>query len=343
MTEHAIEIDRYGGPEELVWRAVRAPRARARRGSHPHALRRGQPRRHRDPARRVADRARRPVPVHPGARGGRRRRQRRRPRDRDLAGRPRDHDDAAPRRGLGRAAGRLRRVRRRGPRHLARFAPRSTPSRFRARARRRDRRGGARAAGAGVAREIVIHGASGGVGSAAVALASARGAEVIAVLPRRGKEDYVRSLGAARVVRLDEAGLLDALGPRSVDAVLETTGARTFADSAALLRRGGRLCLVGALTGPELAAFGLGSHAGARADRLELGEPHRRRAAPARRADRRARARRAPGHAGDHRFALADAAAPTSRSRPASSPAARCCASRVTRTGASSDKTSRSA
>ena len=99
---------------------------------------------------------------------------------------------------------------------------------------------------------VVVHGASGGVGSAAVALASTRGAEVIAVLPRAGKDDYVRGLGAARVVHLDEQGLLDALGPRSVDAVLETTGARTFADSAAVLRRGGRLCLVGALTGAEL-------------------------------------------------------------------------------------------
>ena len=99
---------------------------------------------------------------------------------------------------------------------------------------------------------IVVHGASGGVGSAAVALAGARGCEVIAVLPRGGKDDYVRALGASRVVRLDEEGLLDALGARSVDAVLETTGTRTFADSAAVLRRGGRLCLVGALTGGEL-------------------------------------------------------------------------------------------
>lgn len=100
---------------------------------------------------------------------------------------------------------------------------------------------------------VVVHGASGGVGSAAVALAVARGAEVIAVLPRAGKDDYVRGLGAASVVHLDASGLLDALGPRSVDAVLETTGARTFADSTAVLRRGGRLCLVGALTGAELA------------------------------------------------------------------------------------------
>lgn len=95
---------------------------------------------------------------------------------------------------------------------------------------------------------VVVHSASGGVGSAALALANARGCEVIAVLPRAGKDYYVRALAAARVVHLDEAGLLDALGAHSVDAVLETTGARTFADSTAVLRHGGRLSLVGALT-----------------------------------------------------------------------------------------------
>ena len=99
---------------------------------------------------------------------------------------------------------------------------------------------------------VVVHGASGGVGSVAIALASARGAEVVAVLPRTGKDDYVRDLGAAQVAHLDEGPLVEQLGARSVDAVLETTGARTFADSTALLRRGGRLCLVGALTGPDL-------------------------------------------------------------------------------------------
>jgi NADPH2:quinone reductase len=99
---------------------------------------------------------------------------------------------------------------------------------------------------------VVVHGASGGVGSAAVALASARGAEVIAVLPRAGKEEYVRGLGATQVVDLASGSPVEQLGARSVDAVLETTGARTFAQSVALLRRGGRLCLVGALTGPDL-------------------------------------------------------------------------------------------
>jgi len=100
---------------------------------------------------------------------------------------------------------------------------------------------------------VVIHGASGGVGSVAVAMAGARGAEVIAVLPRKGKDGYVRELGASTIVHLDEGGVVAALGDRSVDAVLETTGARTFADSVAVLRRGGRLCLVGALTGDQLA------------------------------------------------------------------------------------------
>ena len=99
---------------------------------------------------------------------------------------------------------------------------------------------------------VVVHGASGGVGSAAVTIAAAAGAEVVAVLPRAGKDDYVRSLGATEVVPLDEHSLLDALGARSIDAVLETTGERTFADSVAVLRRGGRLCLVGALTGADL-------------------------------------------------------------------------------------------
>jgi NADPH2:quinone reductase len=99
---------------------------------------------------------------------------------------------------------------------------------------------------------VVVHGASGGVGSAAVSMAAARGCEVIAVLPRAGKDDFVLGLGASTVVQLDSRSLLDALGARSVDAVLETTGARTFADSVAVLRRGGRLCLVGALTGAKL-------------------------------------------------------------------------------------------
>jgi NADPH2:quinone reductase len=99
---------------------------------------------------------------------------------------------------------------------------------------------------------VVIHGASGGVGSVAVSLARRRGCEVVAAVSRPEHEEYVRSLGANEVVVLSRGTLVDFLGARTVDAVLETLGARTFPDSVAVLRQGGRLCLVGALTGADL-------------------------------------------------------------------------------------------
>jgi len=101
-------------------------------------------------------------------------------------------------------------------------------------------------------RRVAVLGASGGVGSAAVALAKGLGADVVAVLPRRGKEEYVRGLGADDVVALDSGSLVEQIGARRLDAVLELLGSRTFRDSVAALAPGGRLCLLGALTGAEL-------------------------------------------------------------------------------------------
>jgi NADPH2:quinone reductase len=86
------------------------------------------------------------------------------------------------------------------------------------------------------------------VGTAALSLAQGMGAHVIAVLPRAGKEAHVRAAGADEVVLLDQ----QRLEPRSLDAVLEILGERTFEQSVAALRRGGRLCLVGAVTGADL-------------------------------------------------------------------------------------------
>lgn len=51
---------------------------------------------------------------------------------------------------------------------------------------------------------IVITGASGGVGSLAVDIFSGRGYEVIAVSGKAGKEEWLRTLGAARVIGYDE-------------------------------------------------------------------------------------------------------------------------------------------
>lgn len=99
---------------------------------------------------------------------------------------------------------------------------------------------------------LVVHGAAGGVGSVAVSIGVQSGADVVAVVNRPEQLDYVRSLGAEEAVVLDRSAAIDALPPRSVDAVFETLGARTFKRSVATLRPGGRLCLVGALTGADL-------------------------------------------------------------------------------------------
>jgi len=79
---------------------------------------------------------------------------------------------------------------------------------------------------------ILITGASGGVGSAAVQLARARGARAIAVTSR-SKEEALLALGAeaciARQDFLDEAGAFD--GQRFLAKVEETTGGRCRIDT----------------------------------------------------------------------------------------------------------------
>ena len=100
---------------------------------------------------------------------------------------------------------------------------------------------------------VVIHGASGGVGSAAVSIAKVLGARVIATTSSPAKDDYLRTVvGVDDIVHLRQQRLTDRLGPRSVDAVLETIGAKTFTDSVAVLKRGGHLSLVGAASGEDL-------------------------------------------------------------------------------------------
>jgi NADPH2:quinone reductase len=99
---------------------------------------------------------------------------------------------------------------------------------------------------------LVVHGATGGVGSAATLLALAEGVEVIATTSSAGKDEHLRSLGVTEIVHLREQSLTRQIGARSVDAVFETLGERTFADSVAALKRGGRLVLVGAASGETL-------------------------------------------------------------------------------------------
>jgi NADPH:quinone reductase len=101
------------------------------------------------------------------------------------------------------------------------------------------------------ARRIVVTGASGGVGSAAVGIATALGAHVIGVVSRAERADYVRSLGAHEV-RLATEIENGALGENSVDAVLDTVAGRLFAPCVSALRPGGALSLVGGVGGGEV-------------------------------------------------------------------------------------------
>jgi NADPH:quinone reductase-like Zn-dependent oxidoreductase len=95
---------------------------------------------------------------------------------------------------------------------------------------------------------VLVTGASGGVGSAAVQLAKRRGAEVVAIASA-AKEADVRALGADVVVHRDRA-VPEALDARSVDAVVDLVGGPAWAPLLETLRSGGRLATAGAIGGP---------------------------------------------------------------------------------------------
>jgi len=95
---------------------------------------------------------------------------------------------------------------------------------------------------------VLITGASGGVGSAAVQLAKRRGAEVIAV-SGSAKSDLVKGLGADLVIDR-EADLIDVLGPNSVDVVADVVAGPAWPQLLEVLRKQGRYVTAGAIAGP---------------------------------------------------------------------------------------------
>jgi NADPH:quinone reductase-like Zn-dependent oxidoreductase len=95
---------------------------------------------------------------------------------------------------------------------------------------------------------VLITGASGGVGAAAVQLARVRGARVIAVAGRN-KMREVAELGATSVVDRD-APLVASLGRESIDAVIDVVGGAAFGALLDVLKRGGRYAVAGAIAGP---------------------------------------------------------------------------------------------
>ncbi|RWI85437.1 MAG: alcohol dehydrogenase [Mesorhizobium sp.] len=95
---------------------------------------------------------------------------------------------------------------------------------------------------------VVITGASGGVGTAAIQLAKRRQAIVTAVAGPK-KADEMRKLGADRVIARGES-LTGQLGTESVDVVVDVAAGAAFAELLDVLKKGGRYAVGGAIAGP---------------------------------------------------------------------------------------------
>jgi NADPH:quinone reductase len=98
---------------------------------------------------------------------------------------------------------------------------------------------------------VLVHGAAGGVGTAALQVARGLGARTIAVVSTEAKAAFARDAGADETVLLE--GFKDAVkaltGGRGVEVVLDVVGGDVFTDSLRCLAEQGRLLVVGFAAG----------------------------------------------------------------------------------------------
>ncbi len=94
---------------------------------------------------------------------------------------------------------------------------------------------------------VLVHGAAGGVGTAALQVAKGLQAKTIAVVSTDEKERVAREAGADHVVRSDGPWKDEAkeLSGGGVDVVIDPVGGQRFTDSLRSLREGGRVVVVG--------------------------------------------------------------------------------------------------
>jgi NADPH2:quinone reductase len=94
---------------------------------------------------------------------------------------------------------------------------------------------------------VLVHGAAGGVGTAALQVAAGLGARTIAIVSSDAKERVARAAGAGEVLRADGPwkDQAKALTGGGVDVVLDPVGGDRFTDSLRSLREDGRLVVVG--------------------------------------------------------------------------------------------------
>lgn len=100
---------------------------------------------------------------------------------------------------------------------------------------------------------VLVHGAAGGIGTAAIQMAKALGARVLAVVSDPAKADTARSAGADEVVLADgfRAAVAELTSGRGVDIVVDPVGGDRMTDSLRSLAPEGRLLVIG-FTGGEI-------------------------------------------------------------------------------------------
>lgn len=95
---------------------------------------------------------------------------------------------------------------------------------------------------------VLVLGAAGGVGSAAIQVAAAMGARVIAVLHRPEAAGFVAGLGAEVVLPMTgdwSAAVREATGGRGADVVVDPVGGEAFDEAVRALAPEGRLLVLG--------------------------------------------------------------------------------------------------
>jgi len=101
--------------------------------------------------------------------------------------------------------------------------------------------------------EVVVTGASGGVGSVAIALLSRLGFEVVAVTGKMTEESYLKDLGASRVIdRQEFAAAGKPLQKERWAAAIDTAGSYTLANLCAQMQYGAPVASCGLAQGADL-------------------------------------------------------------------------------------------
>ena len=93
---------------------------------------------------------------------------------------------------------------------------------------------------------FLVHGGAGGIGTMAIQLAAARGAEVFTTAGSPEKLELCRSLGASRAIDYREEDFVEILTEAGgADVILDNMGAKYLGRNVSALATGGRLVIIG--------------------------------------------------------------------------------------------------